>query len=136
MLSRFISSTQNEDCLASLMGSKSRKDCSTDELHCQVSSQSSLSTSWNFFSQQILESSILSSIETASPSEISTQVSSHGLRNGRGRELRRETARGEEGRGELPFLSPSRAQIPLSQCPFNACHCHASYLILLYFRGT
>ena len=49
-----------------------------------------------------------------------------GVRKGRGRELGGETAREgggrrEEGGGE-PFLSPSRAQIPPSPSPFNACH--------------
>ena len=46
-------------------------------------------------------------------------VSVAGVRKGRGKELGRETAR-EGGGRRVPFLSPSRAQIPTS--PFNACH--------------
>ena len=42
-----------------------------------------------------------------------------GVRKGRGRELGRETAR-EGGGRRVPFLSPSRAQIPPSPSPFNA----------------
>ena len=64
MLRRFISSTQNEDCSASLMGSKStRRDRSTDEPDWV--STNLWQTSWGSFSP--LSSSILSSIETASP---------------------------------------------------------------------
>ena len=44
-----------------------------------------------------------------------------GVRKGRGRELGRETAR-EGGGRRVPFLSPSRAQIPPSPSPFNACY--------------
>ena len=46
-----------------------------------------------------------------------------GVRKGRGRELGRQTTReggGRRGGLGVPFLSPSRAQIPPS--PFNACH--------------
>ena len=54
------------------MGSKSRRDRSTDELDwvtCWVFTQSSLTNSWNSSSQQVLKCScsILSSIETAAP---------------------------------------------------------------------
>ena len=49
-----------------------------------------------------------------------------GVQKGRGSELGRETARergGKSGRSkEVPFLSPSRSQIPLSPSLFNACH--------------
>ena len=44
-----------------------------------------------------------------------------GVRKGRGMELGRETAREGEGR-RVPFLSPSRAQIPPSPSPLNACY--------------
>ena len=68
MLRRFISSRQNKDCSASLMGSKSGRDRSTDELDW-VFTQSSLTSSWNSSSQQVLKCScsIVSSIETAAP---------------------------------------------------------------------
>ena len=45
-----------------------------------------------------------------------------GVRKGRGRELIRARDRAREEGGGEPFLSPSRAQIPPSPSPFNACH--------------
>ena len=50
-----------------------------------------------------------------------------GVRKGRGKELGRDATREGGGRREglgfgVPFLSPSRAQIPPSRPPFNACH--------------
>ena len=43
------------------------------------------------------------------------------VQKGRGGELGRETAR-EGGGRRVPFLFPSRAQIPPSPSPFNTCH--------------
>ena len=48
-----------------------------------------------------------------------------GVRKGRGKELGHETTReggGRRGGLGVPFLSPSRAQIPPSSPPFNVCH--------------
>ena len=49
-----------------------------------------------------------------------------GVQKGGGSELGRETGLeggGKRGRSkEVPFLSPSRAQIPASPSLFNACH--------------
>ena len=65
--------------------------------------------------------SVLSHVNNA----LSMFCSLRGRRSkGKGKGIRgRDRARGrrEEGGGE-PFLSPSRAQIPPSPSPFNACH--------------
>ena len=51
-------------------------------------------------------------------------VSLRGRRSrGKGKEIRaRDRARRRREEENLPFLSPSRAQIPPSPSPFNACH--------------